>query len=341
MSCNVLAEAGLNHNGSPARALEMVRAAAAAGCTGFKVQAYTASEFVGPNESFSYLERDSPTTFRRVTEKQRAMFDRCALSFEAIRELHAECTRLRMSFVVTATDSEWIDRVKMLDPKPALKIGSDDIVHLPLLRLAAASGLPVILSTGMASEDEVAAALEIVKPIVLLHCVSLYPTPTEKANLLRMLHLAKFGTPFGFSDHTKGTFVAFLAAGLGASLIEKHFTMDKALPGPDHWFSADLSEMKQLVEFVRIAGTVRGSPSIEPSDEEKEMRAIARRSVVAACDIPSGAVLKQHMVAYRRPGTGLKPGAEAELLGRMTTRAVPAGEQLAAGVFVSDGEVVH
>lgn len=339
--CFVLAEAGLNHNGDPARALEMVRVAAEAGCLGFKIQAYTAAEFVGPSETYTYLEREG-AAYRRVTEKQRDMFNRCALSFDAVRAIHAECARLKISFAATATDAEWIERIKTLDPMPSLKIGSDDIVHLPLLRLAAASGLPVILSTGMASEEEIAEAVAIVKPVALLHCVSLYPTPGEKANLTRMVQLAKFGAAVGFSDHTVGSLAGMMAASMGASLIEKHFTLDKALPGPDHWFSANPEDLRQLVTSVRVAIRMRGTGEISPGPEEVMMRAIARRSVVAACNIPLGATLTQAMVAYRRPGTGLKPGRETELLGQMATRVIREGELLAPEAFIlSAGGVVH
>lgn len=339
--CYVVAEAGLNHNGSADRALEMVRAAAAAGCNGFKVQAYTASEFVGPDEVFTYQERDGSGGFRRITERQREMFERCALTVEAIRAVHDECLRLKMSFIVTATDPEWIDRVKRIDPRAILKVGSDDLVHEPLLRAARDSGMAVILSTGMASEDEVLSALNVVRPFALLHCVSLYPTPAAKVNLRRMLSLMKFGTAVGFSDHTEGTLAGVMAATLGAVMVEKHFTLDKNLPGPDHWFSADPAEMKSLVRGVRLSTTVRGTGDIDPGPEEVAMRATARRSVVASRALPAGVVLKRDMVAYRRPGGGLTPGQEVALLGRTTSRPLRDGEPLDPGAFFTTGEVLH
>lgn len=337
----VVAEFGVNHNGDVTRALEMVRAAAKAGCHGAKIQCYTASEFVGPDETYTYMERDNKGGMRRVTERQREMFDRCALKPEDVAAIHAECVRNKLSFVATATDSTWIERVKALGPGVMLKVGSDDIVHHPLLRAVAASKLPVILSTGMASEREIEEALAIVRPIILLHCVSLYPTPVSKTNLRRMLSLEKFGIKVGFSDHTEGTMVAMLATAMGAAMIEKHFTLDKGLPGPDHWFSADPSEMKEVVDCVKVAGLVRGSGDIEPGADEVQMRRLARRSAVAALDIPAGTMLKPEMVAYRRPGTGPKPGSEAALLGLITARRFHEGEPLEAAAFFSSGEVVH
>lgn len=339
--CYTIAEAGVNHNGSLPRAIDMVRAAAAAGCSAFKVQAFTASEFVGPAETYTYMERDGKGGFRRVTERQRDMFDRCALSPDAVVAVYAECRRLEMTFVATATDAAWIERVKALGPGVMLKVGSDDIIHAPLLRAVAASKLPAVLSTGMASEDEISAAVAIVRPIALLHCVSLYPTPVAKANLRRMLSLHKFGHQIGYSDHTEGTMVPMMAAAMGATMIEKHFTLDKGLPGPDHWFSADPAEMRQLVSQVGVATSVRGTGYIEPEADELAMRTIARRSVVAAQPIPAGVVLQPAMVAYRRPGTGMKPGTEGPLLGQVATRAFAEGEPLEPGGFLAFGETVH
>lgn len=341
IGCYVVAELGVNHMGSLDRALEMVRAAAAAGCNGVKIQAYTASEFVGRDETYTYIERDGKGGMRRVTERQREMFDRCALAPEDVEAIHAECLLHKLSFVATATDATWIERIKALGSGVMLKVGSDDIVHHPLLRAAAASKLPVILSTGMASEGEIDAALAIVQPLILLHCVSLYPTPVNKANLRRMVSLGKYGRHVGFSDHTEGTMVAMVAAGMGASMVEKHFTLDKGLSGPDHWFSADPEEMGQLVACVKAAVLARGSGVIQPGPEEIQMRKVARRSAVAALDIPAGTMLKPEMVAYRRPGTGSRPGSEANLLGLLTVRRIREGEPLAAAAFFSPGEVVH
>lgn len=341
MTCDIVAEAGVNHNGSGARALAMVKAATEAGCNGFKLQCYDAAEFVGPKETYTYLERDGKGGFRRVTERQRDMFDRCALKWDDVRAVHSECARVHMTFVATATDQGWIDLLKTLTPAPIIKVGSDDLIHRPLLRAVAASGLPSILSTGMASVEEITAALEIVRPIVLLHCVSLYPTPIPKANLLRMEKLAKLGIPVGYSDHTEGSLCATLAAAMGAKMVEKHFTLDKTLPGPDHWFSADAAEMKQLVAAVRVAVNVRGSGEVEPTDAEKEMRRVARRSAVAACDVPAGTALRESMVAYWRPGTGVPPGDEDRWIGHVTARKLAAGDVLEPSSFMPGGEVAH
>jgi len=340
--CTVVAEAGLNHNGSLARALEMVNAAADAGCDAFKVQAYTAAEFVGPDETYTYLERPTEGPMRRVTERQRDMFDRCALKPSDLVTIHAECQRRKLHLFVTATDEQWVARVKALrGGLVVLKVGSDDIIHLPLLRVVAASGLPVVLSTGMASPPEIERALEVVRPLVLMHCVSLYPTPPTHVNLLRMVTLAKYGHPIGYSDHSEGTLAAMMAVAIGASMVEKHFTLDRRLPGPDHWFSATPEDMKALVTGVRVATFMRGTGQVAPAKQEAAMRAIARRSVVLAQDLPVGTVLRQEHLAYRRPGTGMLPGAEYPLLGRQAARAFAAGEPLDPTAFFDLGQVVH
>lgn len=341
--CCVVAEAGINHNGSLARALEMVHAAADAGCDAFKVQAYTTAEFVGPSETYTYLEGGGDgSPMRRVTERQVDMFDRCALDAGALVALHAECQKRKLHFVVTATDAKWVARVKALKGGLViLKVGSDDLIHLPLLRIMAASGLPVVLSTGMATTPEIERALAIVRPMVLMHCVSLYPTPPTQVNLLRMVTLSHYGHSVGYSDHTQGSVASMLAVGIGASMIEKHFTLDNKLPGPDHWFSADPKQMKDLVTSVRVATFMRGSGVVAPGKQEAEMRATARRSVVLDEDLPAGAVLRQEHVAYRRPGTGMPPGTEAAILGRQAARAFKAGEVLDPTAFFEPGQVVH
>lgn len=338
--CYVIAEAGLNHNGDVARAILMARTAKWAGCDGFKIQAYTASEFVGPNETYTYTERLNDG-MRRVTEKQRELFERCALTIDGVEAVHAECMKQGLVFVATVTDPLWLDRIRQISPQAVIKIGSDDLIHRPLLHEVAASGMRCVLSTGMASEEEVEVAVGIVRPMTLLHCVSLYPTPPAKANLRRMLSLAKFGYDVGFSDHTEGSLAAMMAASMGATMIEKHFTIDQNLPGPDHWFSATPSSMRELCKAVAFASASIGDGYIEPGPEEKEMRRIARRSVVAAHDIPPGTALRQEMVAYRRPGMGLAPGTELPLLGRITTRTIHEGELLDESILFSSGEVVH
>lgn len=333
--CFVIAEAGLNHNGSIERCLEMVRSAAKAGADGFKIQAFDPNEFCGPEETYTYLER-SGESFRRVTERQVDMFARCALSESDIERVGAECRANGIEFIATATDKRWID-VCLGAGVSALKCGSDDIVHIPLLKTLAATGKPLIISTGMATADEVALAIGTLGAgdnICVLHCVSSYPTSLMKANLLRMgllggmVVVGKQKHLVGYSDHTQGLTAASIAIARGASIVEKHFTLDKTLPGPDHHFSMEPAELASLCLWAKAAHYALGSGKIDPSPEELAMRKIARRSIIAEHDIDAGQVIRMEDLAFKRPGTGLSPAMVDQIVGQHALRPYKAGEQI-------------
>jgi len=325
----VVAEATINHNGDLAMAKEMVRVAARVGADAVKFQAYHTEEFLSSKElTYTYLSQG-----REVTESQFDMFKRCELTrsdFEAIRD---ECRRENVLFIATATDVEAKDMLVDLGV-PAIKVGSDDLVHHPMLVAFARSGRPLILSTGMADLEEVRRAVDAVsqaggQELILLHCTSMYPTPEDRANILRIETLRRtFACPIGYSDHTFGVSAAAGAVALGACLVERHFTLDRNLPGPDHAFSADPKTLAELVAGVRVMEAHRGSGEVRPTTEEIQMRAIARRSVVAAEAIPEGTLLKVEHFAYKRPGTGIAPMDAGVLLGRRTKRTLLAGEPI-------------
>lgn len=323
----IVAEATINHNGDLDLARRMIESAARAGADAVKFQAYHTEEFLASKDlTYTYISQG-----REVTESQYHMFKRCELGrreFEAIRD---ECRRHGVLFVCTATDVE-AARMLVEIEVAAIKVGSDDLVHHPMLRSLARLGKPLILSTGMADLAEVRRAVEAVEhagaeEAALLHCTSMYPTPEDRANVLCVRTLQQeFDCPVGYSDHTRGLSAATGAVALGACLVERHFTLDRNLPGPDHAFSADPPALQALVRAIRTMESNLGSPEVAPTPEELEMRAIARRSVVARTALPGGTVLGREHLTYKRPGTGVAPMDEHLLLGRRTRHELAEGE---------------
>lgn len=337
--CLVIAEFGLNHNGSRARAIDMVRAAAKAGCHAIKVQAFTPEEFCDPAETYTYQQRKARAedasiwSMETVTEKQLDLFRRCHLAFEDLQAIRDEVRKLGLYWVATATDADWI-RAMMTLGVDALKVGSDDLTHTPLLRTLRRTGLPVILSTGMGNAKEIKTAVEESGAAALLHCISLYPTKALDANLGRMDALRAFGMPVGFSDHTDSLDASWAAIARGACIIEKHFTLDRNLPGPDHWFSADQQILEALCAWAAYCGHITKTTGLDPHPEEKEMARLARRSIVAEHDIPAFRILDYGDLTYRRPGTGMSPASIDLVVGQVTAVAVPAGTQITPGVLL-------
>jgi sialic acid synthase SpsE len=265
------------------------------------------------------------------------MFQRYELPGTAWFEIKKECDRVGILFLSTPQNRSDLDLLLEVGI-PAVKVGSDDFTNQPLLKSYATTGLPLLLSCGMADLAEIGRSLSAVGadhgyPVVLLLCTSEYPTPPQDVNLRKLVTLrAKFpDLTLGFSDHTQGPLASSLAVALGACLFEKHFTLDRDFPGPDHWFSEDPASLREWVESIREAHAMLGSSVVEPTQAELEMRKIARRSVVALREIASGEVLTTSNIALRRPGTGLPPEMFEAVLGRVATRDIRAGEPLHAG----------
>jgi sialic acid synthase SpsE len=216
----------------------------------------------------------------------------------------------------------------------AFKIGSGELTNLSFLSYVASKNKPLILSTGMSNLQEVATAVEVVRAagnqdLVLLHCVSNYPAAPSSVNLRAMKTLEdEFGVPVGYSDHTEGIEIALAAVALGACIIEKHFTLNRNLPGPDHRASLEPSELEGMVRGIRAIRSALGDGCKRPAAEELSTAAVARRSLVAAGDLQAGAVLTQDMIAIRRPGTGLPPSALSQLVGRRLRQDISAGTLL-------------
>ena len=327
--CFLVAEIGINHNGDLGLARRLCEEAAKAGADGVKFQNYRTEDFLS-DRSLTYTYRSQGEL---VTESQWEMFKRCEAGPGWLVELKHHCDRLGIAFFSTPTSAEGVG--ELVDAgAPLIKNGSDYLTHVPLLEDMGRTGVPVIVSTGMADLEDVDQAVAAVRrggrsALMLLHCTSAYPTPLEAVNLRRMLSLRqRYGVPVGFSDHTEGWEAAAQAVTLGASLIEKHFTLSHDLPGPDHWFSSTPEEFGELVRRVREAEQRMGSAIIAPAAQEQAARREYRLSTVAVDDLPAGSLLSPGMVAFRRPGGGILPRDLPEFLGRRLARAVPKGTPL-------------
>jgi N,N'-diacetyllegionaminate synthase len=333
--CFLAAEIGLNHNGNMDLACQLIDAAADAGADAVKFQNYRAEDFLSDRSlTYEYVSEG-----RTVVESQYDMFKRYELSPAALVKLRAYCDQRSIIFFSTPTSKDGVaDLVRA--GAPLLKNGSDYLVQLPLIRAMARTGLPTVISTGMATLAEIDDAIRAFreaggKDVILLHCTSSYPTPAEDVHLRKISALAAaFGCPVGLSDHTWGIVAAVGAVALGACFIEKHFTLDKNLPGPDHRFSSDPAEFRALVDAVRTMEKNLGKSTIGPTPSEMLGRRDFRLSCVAARDLPTGHCLSESDVAFRRPGTGLPPRSLHWLVGLRLSRAVVKGHVFVPENFV-------
>jgi len=332
--CFLAAEIGINHNGDLGLAHDMIDAAADAGADGVKFQNYRTEDFLSDRIlTFEYLNQGN-----RIVEPQYDLFKRCELQPGALRELKGHCDQRDVVFFSTPTSEEGVDDLVTIGA-PVIKNGSDLLLHLPLIRVMARTGLPTILSTGMATLGDIDDAVRAFYQaggveLVLLHCTSAYPTPDDDVHLRKIPALAAaFSCLVGFSDHTDGIVAAIGSRLLGACFIEKHFTLDNSLPGPDQRLSANPFEYQTLVESIRRLDRNLGSSAIGPAASEREGRENFRISCVAARDLDPGTVLTIADIAFRRPGNGLPPAAVDHLVSRRLARAVTKGALLSAEDF--------
>lgn len=323
----IIAEAGINHNGDLENAFKMIQAAKVAGADAIKFQTFKAEEFVSDRtQTFTYQSQG-----QEVTESMLDMFKRYEFSREAWFAIKAECDRQGILFLSTPQNRTDLDLLLEIGV-PAIKVGSDDFTNLPLLASYVETGLPLIVSCGMADLAEVYTSLEVIGafsdyPVVLLLCTSQYPTPPQDINLnkLRTLQSAFPSLLTGFSDHSQGPLASSLAVAYGACVFEKHFTLDRNLPGPDHWFSENPETLKEWVTSIRTAFSMLGSSVVRPTAAEREMRKIARRSITVLNAVPAGTVFSLENISLRRPGTGLPPSFIQNVLGRKSKNDLPAG----------------
>ncbi|MDE0836948.1 MAG: N-acetylneuraminate synthase [Akkermansiaceae bacterium] len=316
--CMIIAEAGINHNGDIRIALELVRAASEAGSDAVKFQTFRTDDLVTQGTA----KADYQKQHTDPEESQHSMLRKLELSHDDHHKLVEACREHGITFLSTGFDVHslaFLGSLKM----PVFKIPSGELTNLPLLRQVAGFGKPVIMSTGMASLEEISASLEALEQagatrsgITLLHCTTQYPTPMQNVNLRAMLTLGETfpGVSIGYSDHTLGIEVPIAAAALGARVLEKHFTLDRSMKGPDHAASLEPEELKNMVTAVRNIELAMGSGVKEPCAEEISTRAVARKAIVAACPIREGEVFSEKNLTVKRSGSGISPMLWDQLL---------------------------
>jgi len=325
--CFVIAEAGVNHNGDLELARRLVDVAAEAGADAVKFQTFRADRLVSPTAPKAGYQQQTTD----AGESQLEMLQRLELSPAAHRELVAHCRQRHVTFLSTPFDEESADLLDELDVL-AFKIGSGEVTNHPFLEYVARKGKPIILSTGMSYLSEVDEAVRLLcdagcEQLILLHCVSSYPAAPADANLRAMQTMAvAFDLPVGYSDHTPGIEVALAAVALGACVLEKHFTLDRNLPGPDHRASLQPDELRALIAGVRVVERALGNGIKRPFPAEADTRTVARRSLAARADIPAGTVLQAAMLTALRPASGIPATLIGHVIGRRTRHPLAAGQ---------------
>lgn len=350
----IIAEAGVNHNGDPVLARELVAAAAEAGADVVKFQTFKAKNLVTKTAPKAAYQKENTMT----GESQYEMLKKLELSKELHFDLMECCRKEGIQFLSTAFDSESLAFLTGQIGLTVLKIPSGDITNGPFLLEHAHTGMDIILSTGMANLAEVEQALAVLshgytvknvvvsnlkdcynaysssegqlalkEKVTLLHCTSQYPAPTESVNLRAMDTLASaFGLRVGYSDHTQGIVASIAAVARGASLVEKHFTLDNNMEGPDHKASLEPGELEELIEAVRNVETMLGSPIKKATPEEIDTREVIRKSVIASTTIRPGEIFTIKNIEVMRPGKGMSPMDFWPLLGQTAKKGYTAGE---------------
>jgi len=320
MSVYIIAEAGVNHNGSFELACRLADAAKEAGADCVKYQTFKSENLV--SKDAQKAEYQKKTT---GDSSQQDMLKKLELSYDSFVRLKEYCNKIGICFLSTPFDFESIDFLKSLD-MPFWKIPSGEVTNYPYLVALAKTGKPVVMSTGMCEMNEIADAIKVLKDngtkdIKLLHCNTEYPTPFEDVNLIAMKTMREaFGVEVGYSDHTKGIEVPIAAVALGATIIEKHFTLDRNMEGPDHKASLEPQELKQMVCSIRNIEKAIGTGDKTPSASEKKNITIARKSIVAKKEIKAGEVFTVENITVKRPGTGISPMRWNEVLGTKALR---------------------
>ncbi len=321
--CFIIAEAGVNHNGDIELAKKLVDIAVEAGTDAVKFQTFKAENVVTKNAP----KADYQAKNTGSNESQHEMLKELELSEDEFKELYKYTKRRGIIFLSTPFDFESVDFLEELGV-PAFKVSSADLTNLPFLKYIAEKRKPIILSTGMGTLGEIEEAINTIKnagneDIILLHCVTSYPAKFESLNLRAIQTLKEaFKLPVGFSDHSLGIYASIAAVALGAVVIEKHFTLDKNLPGPDHKASLNPEELKEMIEEIRIIEKALGDGIKRAAPEEIEIRRVVRRSIVAKVDIPKGATITKDMITFKRPETGLSPKYYKEIIGKKARKKI-------------------
>lgn len=315
--CFIIAEAGVNHNGDIKLAKQLIDVAQEAGADAVKFQTFHTEEVVIRSAEKAKYQQETTG----AAESQFEMIKKLELPDEAFRALYSYANEKNILFLSTPDDTGSIDLLDELGV-PAFKVASGEITNFPLLKYIARKQKPIILSTGMSTLGEIEEALAAIRKeaaveIILLHCVSCYPAQIEEMNLKAIQTLRQaFKLPVGLSDHTLGMTIPIAAVALGVCVIEKHFTLDKNLPGPDHRASLEPGELKQMIAVIRDVEKAMGDGVKKPTLEEEENKKVVRRSLVARVDIPQGTIISAEMLGIKRPGTGVEPRYIDMFIGR-------------------------
>lgn len=309
----IIAEVGVNHNGNIEIAKELIKAASDAGANAVKFQTFQSENLVTKHASMAAYQKSN----LGENQSQFEMLKKLELSFGDFKELKIFCDKLKIDFISTPFDHKSAECLKSLGVN-SFKIGSGDLTNIPLLKLINSFGLPVILSTGMGTLSEIESALNAIADceVSILHCTSAYPAKYEEINLLAMntIHEA-FKRSVGYSDHTLGIEISVAAVALGATIIEKHITLNRNMSGPDHKVSLEPKEFNKLVESIRNVEASFGDGIKRCQPSEEDTKKIARKSVVATKNIKQGEIINTGMVTVKRPGNGIKPEFINQVIG--------------------------
>mgnify|MGYP000980179508 CR=1 FL=1 len=317
----IIAEAGVNHNGSLELAKKLIDIAKYSGADIIKFQTFISEKVVSKHAKKADYQKKNDTS----GESQLEMVKKLELSFDEFVELKEYCNKKSIEFLSTAFDFDSIDFLYSLGMH-RWKIPSGDITNLPYLTKIARLNKPIILSTGMSTMSEIRKSISVLKEngagdLTVLHCTTEYPTPFSDVNLKAMLSIKEeFGVKVGYSDHTKGIEVPIAAVALGATVIEKHFTLDRNMEGPDHMASLEPNELKAMVDAIRNIESALGNSVKQPAKTEKKNMVVARKSIIAKRAIKAGEILNEDNLTVKRPGNGVSPMRWFEVMGTIAMR---------------------
>ena len=321
MGVYIIAEAGVNHNGSLEIAKKLVDMAKDCGADAVKFQTFKAEESTSCHAQKAEYQKQNDTT----EESQLEMIRKLELPFENFAELKQYCEKKEIDFISTPDGTESLDYLVKLEV-PLIKVGSTEVTNTQFLAEIAKSSKPIILSTGMSTLGEIERAINVIesngnKNITLMHCTTDYPTRIEEVNLNALITLKNaFKVPVGYSDHTEGFEAAIASTAIGAVCIEKHITLDRNMQGPDHKASMPPEEFRKYVQYIRNTEKLLGDGRKKPTSHERDIMPQVRRSILASRPLKKGTILTQDMLCYKRPGYGIAPEYTDILLGRMLKR---------------------
>jgi len=336
----IIAEAGINHNGDIELAKKLVTAAKECGADAIKFQSFQADKICDTE----LTETKDVEGITGGSKSSYEMYRELELSDEDHRVLFEFASQQGIICFTSVFDEERVDFLSELGT-PAFKIASGDITYLPLIKKAAMTGRPVLISTGMSDLGEVAAAVKCCRDvgnedIVLFHCSCMYPPPNDEVNLNAMFTMAEsFIVPVGYSDHTSGTAIPVAAVALGAVTIEKHFTLDRHMPGPDHFLSLDPDDFRKMVDDIRTVESAKGSFRKKPTNGEKSGLIDGRRSIMAAMDIPAGTVIERKMLKIVKPAKGLPPSYMDLIIGQRALKDILRQQPITLNLLEGDSEL--